>query len=115
MCELRYLFQFCYTNSLSLLHRASGTVYNALDKISGNRVAIKDIDLTRQPKKELILNEIKVMKGFNHKNLVNFLDAYIVGDHLWVSRIRLTYIDRHFIYWNFNAIQMKDREMVKAD
>ena len=43
------------------------------------------MDLSNQPRKELIVNEILVMKESQHPNIVNFLEAYLVrSNELWV-------------------------------
>ena len=43
------------------------------------------MDLSRQPRIELIVNEILVMKESQHPNIVNFLDSYLVkNNELWV-------------------------------
>lgn len=81
-----------YETKLEVGKGASGVVFIALDLKTEQKVAIKTIDLKNQSSKELILNEIRVLKDFNHKNLVNFLDAYFLEDenHLWVV---LEYMD----------------------
>ena len=43
------------------------------------------MNLHQQPKKELIINEILVMREHQNPNIVNFLDSYLVGDELWVG------------------------------
>ena len=65
---------------LSCICRASGTVCEAHDNESGNAVAIKMMDLENQPKKELIITEIEVMKEYQHPAIVNYLDSYLVSD-----------------------------------
>ena len=40
--------------------------------------------LAAQPKKDLIINEIMVMKEHKHPNVVNYKDSYLVDDELWV-------------------------------
>ncbi|CAH6779665.1 Pak3 [Phodopus roborovskii] len=69
---------------LEKLSEASGTVYTALDIATGQEVAIKQMNLQQQPKKELIINEILVMRENKNPNIVNYLDSYLVGDELWV-------------------------------
>lgn len=66
---------------------ASGSVVMARPKSSPDEVvAIKIMDLTNQPKKELLITEIEVMKTYRHENIVNFLDCYFVEENqeLWV-------------------------------
>ena len=63
---------------------ASGGVYIAKYTDLGLPVAIKQMDLDKQPKKELIINEIVVMNSAKHKNIVNYIDSFLVGNVLWV-------------------------------
>lgn len=42
------------------------------------------MNLEQQPKKDLIVNEILVMRESRHRNIVNFMDSYLVGGDLWV-------------------------------
>uniref|UniRef100_A0A0N5ANR6 non-specific serine/threonine protein kinase n=1 Tax=Syphacia muris TaxID=451379 RepID=A0A0N5ANR6_9BILA len=63
---------------------ASGSVFTAIEVSTGAEVAIKQMNLTQQPKKELIINEILVMRENKHANIVNYLDSYLVGDELLV-------------------------------
>lgn len=83
-----------YAKQKKIGQGASGSVYVAKVrdpsklpnvKITSS-VAIKQMDLAHQPRKELIVNEIMVMKDSTHENIVNFLDAFLRnGDQeLWV-------------------------------
>uniref|UniRef100_A0A667YJF5 non-specific serine/threonine protein kinase n=1 Tax=Myripristis murdjan TaxID=586833 RepID=A0A667YJF5_9TELE len=56
----------------------------SMNNVSVCQVAIKQMNLQQQPKKELIINEILVMRENKNPNIVNYLDSYLVGDELWV-------------------------------
>lgn len=71
--------------SFTKINSASGHVYVAKTLATGKKVAIKEMDLSNQPRKELIVNEILVMKESQHPNIVNFLESYLVkNNELWV-------------------------------
>ncbi|KAI8325901.1 Pkinase-domain-containing protein [Martensiomyces pterosporus] len=64
---------------------ASGNVYMAKSIITGKMVAIKQMDLSKQPRKELLVNEIMVMKESTHPNIVNYIESFLLNSSdLWV-------------------------------
>jgi p21-activated kinase 1 len=63
---------------------ASGGVFKAYEVGTRRCVAIKQMNLEQQPKKDLIINEILVMKDSKHKNIVNFTDSFLHEGDLWV-------------------------------
>jgi serine/threonine-protein kinase CLA4 len=90
-----------YSKQKKIGQGASGSVYVARVKESATsaiareiyrthgpkgQVAIKQMDLRHQPRKELIVNEIIVMKDSKHPNIVNFLDSFLQeqNNELWV-------------------------------
>mmetsp|Transcript_2388 Transcript_2388/g.2647 ORF Transcript_2388/g.2647 Transcript_2388/m.2647 type:complete len:1083 (+) Transcript_2388:1529-4777(+) len=74
-----------YKDLVKIGQGASGGVYIAHDvNHRSQTVAIKQMNLEQQPKKELIINEILVMKGSKHENIVNFIDSYLLRGDLWV-------------------------------
>lgn len=42
------------------------------------------MNLEKQPKQDLIINEILVMKASHHPNIVNFIDSFLHRGDLWV-------------------------------
>ena len=66
-----------YTNLSKIGQGASGGVYKAYETGTRRCVAIKQMNLEQQPKKDLIINEIIVMKDSKHKNIVNFIDSFL--------------------------------------
>ena len=63
---------------------ASGGVYTAYQVGTNLSVAIKQMDLDKQPKKDLIINEILVMRASRHPNIVNYIDSFLYKNELWV-------------------------------
>lgn len=73
-----------YRNLTKIGQGASGGVFTGYENGSNRLVAIKQMNLEQQPKKDLIINEILVMKDSSHPNIVNFIDSFLVTGELWV-------------------------------
>ncbi|KAG0312685.1 signal transducing kinase of the PAK, partial [Dissophora globulifera] len=73
-----------YRNLAKIGQGASGGVYTAYQVGTNLSVAIKQMNLEQQPKKDLIINEILVMKESSHKNIVNYIDSFLYRGDLWV-------------------------------
>ncbi|NWV91659.1 PAK1 kinase, partial [Machaerirhynchus nigripectus] len=71
-------------------------------------VAIKQVSLGKQSQKELIVNEILVVRDNKHPNIVNYLDSYLLGDKLWII---MEYMDGGPLSSVIKEVQMDEGEM----
>ncbi|XP_075252137.1 uncharacterized protein LOC142344407 [Convolutriloba macropyga] len=61
------------------------TSYKADDPFLKQTVNIKIMSIRKHARRELIFNEVLVLKEYQHPNIVGFFESYLVDDNLWIS------------------------------
>ena len=73
-----------YDNFIKIGEGSTGTVFIANNIKSSQVVAIKKMDLRKQQRRELLFNEVVIMRDYKHSNIVEMFGSYLVEDELWV-------------------------------
>uniref|UniRef100_A0A8U7N2N6 non-specific serine/threonine protein kinase n=1 Tax=Corvus moneduloides TaxID=1196302 RepID=A0A8U7N2N6_CORMO len=71
-------------NFIKIGEGSTGIVCIATVRGSGKLVAVKKMDLRKQQRRELLFNEVVIMRDHQHENVVEMYNSYLVGDELWV-------------------------------
>ncbi|XP_039594491.1 serine/threonine-protein kinase PAK 5 isoform X3 [Polypterus senegalus] len=71
-------------NFIKIGEGSTGIVCIASEKHTGKQVAVKKMDLRKQQRRELLFNEVVIMRDYHHENVVDMYNSYLVGDELWV-------------------------------
>ncbi|XP_037551198.1 serine/threonine-protein kinase PAK 6 [Nematolebias whitei] len=71
-------------NFVKIGEGSTGVVCIATEKHSGRQVAVKMMDLRRQQRRELLFNEVVIMRDYQHKNVVEMFKSALVEEELWV-------------------------------
>jgi len=73
-----------FINQVEIGQGSSGTVAVGTDITNGEIVAIKKMILSRGVNQVFVMKaEIQYLKSSNHKNIIGYIDSYIVGNVLW--------------------------------
>ncbi|PAV67888.1 hypothetical protein WR25_24136 [Diploscapter pachys] len=68
-----------------LIGEGSTGVVQAAFKVSTSQiVAVKRMDLRKQQRRELLFNEVSIMRDYQHPNIVHMHSSHLVGNELWV-------------------------------
>ncbi|RNA03882.1 serine threonine- kinase PAK mbt [Brachionus plicatilis] len=74
-----------FKNFIKIGEGSTGMVYAANDTANANHlVAIKKMNLHKQQRRELLFNEVVIMRDYKHKNVVDMYGSFLVEDELWV-------------------------------
>ncbi|XP_004697890.1 serine/threonine-protein kinase PAK 5 [Echinops telfairi] len=71
-------------NFIKIGEGSTGIVCIATEKHTGKQVAVKKMDLRKQQRRELLFNEVVIMRDYHHDNVVDMYNSYLVSDELWV-------------------------------
>lgn len=71
-------------NFIKIGEGSTGVVCIAREKHSGRQVAVKMMDLRKQQRRELLFNEVVIMRDYRHQNVVEMYKSALVGEELWV-------------------------------
>uniref|UniRef100_A0A667Z9T0 non-specific serine/threonine protein kinase n=1 Tax=Myripristis murdjan TaxID=586833 RepID=A0A667Z9T0_9TELE len=71
-------------NFVKIGEGSTGVVCIARERHSGRRVAVKMMDLRKQQRRELLFNEVVIMRDYRHRNVVEMFRSALVEEELWV-------------------------------
>ncbi|XP_069028728.1 serine/threonine-protein kinase PAK 6-like [Embiotoca jacksoni] len=71
-------------NFVKIGEGSTGVVCIARERHSGRQVAVKMMDLRKQQRRELLFNEVKIMRDYQHQNVVEMYRSALVEEELWV-------------------------------
>ncbi|KAJ3319668.1 Protein kinase [Boothiomyces sp. JEL0866] len=73
-----------YTKLKRIGRGASANVFVARENRTQQIVAIKQMVLADQTKKEYLIEELTVLKSTKHPNIINYLDSFFLNGDLWI-------------------------------
>ncbi|XP_041131115.1 serine/threonine-protein kinase PAK 4-like isoform X2 [Polyodon spathula] len=71
-------------NFVKIGEGSTGIVCIARERHTGRQVAVKMMDLRKQQRRELLFNEVVIMRDYQHRNVVEMYKSYLVEEELWV-------------------------------
>ncbi|KAJ3272570.1 Protein kinase [Terramyces sp. JEL0728] len=75
---------FLYTKLKRIGRGASANVFVARENRTQQIVAIKQMVLADQTKKEYLIEELSVLKTTKHPNIINYQDSFFLNGELWI-------------------------------
>ena len=85
----------------------TATVNSAFCPALRRRVAVKQMSLRRQPRRELTFNEVVMMREFRHPSIVSLLDCHLVEEQLWVV---MEFMEGGSLTEIVTTVRMKEKE-----
>ncbi|KAK4337372.1 hypothetical protein RND71_043329 [Anisodus tanguticus] len=73
-----------YEGFVKIGEGSTGIVCIATENSTNKQVAIKKMNVIKQQRRELLFNEVVIMRDYHHPNIVEMYDSFLVKDELWV-------------------------------